>query len=85
MFRTTGRTTTACCSGFWRGHAQLLIKNTHPLDISPIPGCNWSVADNAQPCRSQRRPPHPSAAPARYVLELRAGKAVELGVRPGTC
>jgi hypothetical protein len=42
-----------------------------------------SVAENAQPCRSQRCPPHPSAAPAMYVLELRAGKAAELGVRPG--
>lgn len=42
-----------------------------------------SVAENAQPCRSQRCPPYPSAAPAKYVLELRAGTAAELGVRPG--
>jgi len=42
-----------------------------------------SVAENAQPCRSQRCLPYPSAAPAMYVLELRAGKAAELGVRPG--
>lgn len=42
-----------------------------------------SVAESAQPCRSQRCPSYPSAAPAQYVLELRAGKAAELGVRPG--
>jgi uncharacterized membrane protein (UPF0127 family) len=42
-----------------------------------------SVAENAQPCRSQRCPPYPSEGPAKYVLELNAGKAAALGVRPG--
>jgi uncharacterized membrane protein (UPF0127 family) len=62
------------------------MKNTRiPLDIFYFDsGLRLvSVAENAQPCRSQRCPPYPSAAPARYVLELRAGKAAELGVRPG--
>jgi hypothetical protein len=62
------------------------MKNTRiPLDIFYF-DANLrlvSVAESAQPCRSQRCPPYPSAAPAQYVLELRAGKAAELGVRPG--
>jgi uncharacterized membrane protein (UPF0127 family) len=62
------------------------MKNTRiPLDIFYFDADLRlvSVAENAQPCRSQRCPPYPSAAPAKYVLELRAGKAAELGVRPG--
>lgn len=62
------------------------MKNTRiPLDIFYFDsGLRLvSVAENAQPCRSQRCPPYPSAAPAKYVLELRAGKAAELGVHPG--
>ena len=42
-----------------------------------------SVAENAQPCRTQRCPGYPSEGPAQYVLELNAGKAAELGVKPG--
>jgi uncharacterized membrane protein (UPF0127 family) len=62
------------------------MKNTRiPLDIFYFDANLQlvSVAENAQPCRSQRCPTYPSAAPAKYVLELRAGKAAELGVRPG--
>jgi hypothetical protein len=62
------------------------MKNTRiPLDIFYFDSRLQlvSVTENAQPCRSQRCPPYPSAAPAMYVLELRAGKAAELGVRPG--
>lgn len=62
------------------------MKNTRiPLDIFYF-DANLelvSVAENAQPCRSQRCPAYPSEGPARYVLELNAGKAAELGVRPG--
>jgi hypothetical protein len=62
------------------------MKNTRiPLDIFYF-DANLrlvSVAENAQPCRSQRCPPYPSEGPAKYVLELNAGKAAELGVRPG--
>ena len=42
-----------------------------------------SVAENAKPCRAQRCPSYPSTAPAKYVLELNAGKAAELGVKTG--
>lgn len=62
------------------------MKNTRiPLDIFYFDANLQlvSVAENAQPCRSQRCPPYPSAGPARYVLELNAGKAAELGVSPG--
>ncbi|MEJ8568760.1 DUF192 domain-containing protein [Elongatibacter sediminis] len=42
-----------------------------------------SVAENARPCRVPRCPSYPSDGPARYVLELNAGKAEELGVSAG--
>ena len=42
-----------------------------------------SVSENTQPCRTQRCPNYPSTGPAKYVLELNAGKAAELGVQAG--
>ena len=42
-----------------------------------------SVAEHTKPCRTQRCPGYPSTAPAKYVLELNAGKAAELGVKTG--
>lgn len=42
-----------------------------------------SVSENTPPCRTQRCPSYPSKGPARYVLELNAGKAKQLGVQPG--
>jgi len=42
-----------------------------------------SVSENTPPCRSQRCPAYPSTGPAKYVLELNAGKAAELAVQPG--
>ena len=42
-----------------------------------------SVSENAKPCKTQRCPAYPSKGPAKYVLELNAGKAAELGVQPG--
>jgi uncharacterized membrane protein (UPF0127 family) len=42
-----------------------------------------SVAENTPPCRTERCPSYPSKGPARYVLELNAGKAQQLGVEPG--
>lgn len=62
------------------------MKNTRiPLDIFYFDaGLRLvSVAENAQPCRTERCPPYPSTGPAKYVLELNSGKAAELGVRPG--
>ncbi len=42
-----------------------------------------SVSENARPCRTRNCPAYPSTGPAKYVLELNAGKAKDLGVRPG--
>lgn len=42
-----------------------------------------SVSENARPCKTRNCPTYPSKGPAQYVLELNAGKAAELGVRPG--
>ncbi len=42
-----------------------------------------SVAQNARPCKTARCPSYPSKGPAKYVLELNAGKAAELAVQPG--
>ena len=62
------------------------MKNTRiPLDIFYFDGNLElvSVAEHAQPCRTQRCPSYPREGPAQYVLELNAGKAAALGVRPG--
>ena len=42
-----------------------------------------SVAGDTKPCRVAQCPSYPSAGPARYVLELNAGKAAELAAKPG--
>jgi uncharacterized membrane protein (UPF0127 family) len=42
-----------------------------------------SVSENTPPCRTPRCPPYPSSGPAKYVLELNAGKAAALGVQAG--
>lgn len=62
------------------------MKNTRiPLDIFYFDAERRlvSVAENAQPCRTERCPSYPSEGPAKYVLELNSGKAAELGVRRG--
>src|SRR5690348_9863331 len=42
-----------------------------------------TVLGNVPPCKADPCPIYPSAAPARYVLELNAGVAAKLGVRNG--
>ena len=62
------------------------MRNTRiPLDIIYFNSdlALVSVSENARPCRVQRCPGYPSAGPAKYVLELNAGKASELGLSPG--
>jgi uncharacterized membrane protein (UPF0127 family) len=64
--------------GFW-------MKNTRiPLDIMYFDKDLKLVSVAvAKPCRTPRCPTYASEGPAQYVLELNAGKAAELGVRPG--
>jgi len=62
------------------------MKNTRiPLDIFYFSSDLKlvSVSENTPPCRTERCPSYPSSGPARYVLELNAGKAAQLGVQPG--
>jgi hypothetical protein len=68
------------------GMRSFWMKNTRiPLDIFYFDQelKLVSVSENTQPCRTQRCPSYPSAGPAKYVLELNAGKAAELGVQAG--
>ena len=68
------------------GMRSFWMKNTRiPLDIFYFDQelKLVSVSENTQPCRTQRCPSYPSAGPAKYVLELNAGKAAELGVKTG--
>lgn len=62
------------------------MKNTRiPLDIFYFDGelRLVSVAEHARPCKTRRCPSYPSKGPAKYVLELNAGKSAELGAQPG--
>jgi uncharacterized membrane protein (UPF0127 family) len=62
------------------------MKNTRiPLDIFYFDSnlALVSVSENTPPCRTLKCPAYPSDGPAKYVLELNAGKAVELGVKSG--
>lgn len=43
-----------------------------------------SVSENARPCRTAQCSNYPSTGPAKYVLELNAGKAEELGATAGS-
>lgn len=61
------------------------MKNTRiALDIMFFDGQRRLInVHTARPCRADPCPTYPSAAPARYVLELNAGKAEALGIKPG--
>ena len=65
--------------GFW-------MKNTLiPLDILYFDADRRlvSVQRDVPPCKAASCPIYPSAGPARYVLELSAGTAKQIGVRDG--
>lgn len=62
------------------------MKNTHiPLDILYFDNEYKlvSVQERVPPCRSDPCAQYPSTGPAQYVLELNAGLAEKLGVKPG--
>jgi len=62
------------------------MKNTHiPLDILYFDQEYKlvSVQQRVPPCRSEPCAQYPSTGPAQYVLELNAGAAEKLGVKPG--
>lgn len=62
------------------------MKNTRiPLDIIYFDAslALVSVAANASPCKTGPCPAYPSKGPARFVLELNAGHAQRLGLKPG--
>ena len=62
------------------------MKNTRiPLDIMYFDKDfkMVSISADTPPCRVSRCPSYPSTAPAKYVLELNAGTASELGVGVG--
>ena len=68
------------------GMRRFWMKNTRiPLDILYFDAelKLVSVSENVRPCKTRNCPTYPSKGPARYVLELNAGKAAELGVQPG--
>ena len=63
------------------------MKNTKiPLDILYFDDARKLVSQqrDVPPCSlGDRCPPYPSDAPARYVLELNAGQASEIGLKNG--
>jgi len=68
------------------GPRSFWMKNTRiPLDILYFNAelKLVSVARNARPCVADPCPGYPSTGPARYVLELNAGKATALDVQVG--
>ncbi|MEO6169761.1 MAG: DUF192 domain-containing protein [Lysobacter sp.] len=63
------------------------MKNTRiPLDILYFDNQRRLVSQQrgVPPCSAgDRCPPYPSGAPARFVLELNAGQAAQMGLRDG--
>ncbi|MGH8281993.1 MAG: DUF192 domain-containing protein, partial [Gammaproteobacteria bacterium] len=62
------------------------MKNTLiPLDIIFFDAHKRliNVSADTPPCKADPCPTYASAAPAEYVLELNAGMAAKLGLKPG--
>ncbi len=62
------------------------MKNTRiPLDLLYLDarGRLVQIRADTPPCRGDPCPVYPSDSPVRYVLELSAGEAARLGLRPG--
>lgn len=61
------------------------MRNTRiPLDIFYFDDARRLVSVvSAPPCTTPQCPSYPSAGPGRFVLELNAGLARELGTKPG--
>lgn len=61
------------------------MKNTLiPLDIIYLTEAGEVVhIVTAEPCKVRNCPSYPSIEPAKYVLELNAGRATELGLKEG--
>ena len=62
------------------------MKNTLiPLDIIFFDAHQRliNVSADTPPCKTEQCPTYTSAAPAQYVLELNAGMAKKLGLKPG--
>ena len=62
------------------------MKNTLiPLDIIFFDAHKRlvNISANTPPCKTPECPTYASAAPAQYVLELNAGMAAKLGLKPG--
>jgi len=63
------------------------MKNTLiPLDILFFNAQHQliNVSADTPPCKADPCPSYSSAAPAKYVLELNAGVAAKLGIKPGS-
>ncbi len=66
--------------GFW------MMNTLIPLDMLFIDadGRIINIQENVPPCKPPHRcPTYPSAAPAKYVLEIAGGRAHALGIRAG--
>jgi len=65
--------------GFWMKNTRIALDIMYfDEDLVMV-----SISADTKPCKVKRCPSYPSIAAAKYVLELNAGTASELGVGPG--